>query len=217
MGVEGLVFFVMSGIGRFIVFEGGEGCGKSTQASLLAGAIDAYLTREPGGTVLGEKVRDILLEIGEHDLHARAELLLLAAARAQHVEELIVPTLRSGKNVVCDRFSGSTIAYQGYGRELPIEDVMVANEIATQGLQADMTILLDLPYELSLERRGVTPDRIEAAGEDFHVRVFEGFRAIAKADPEHWVVIDGSQPVDAVASSIRGMIIARLGREILSR
>lgn len=207
----------MSGIGQFIVFEGGEGCGKSTQASHLASAIDAYLTREPGGTVFGEKVRDLLLQVGEHDLHPRGELLLLAAARAQHVEELIVPTLRSGKSIVCDRFSGSTIAYQGYGRGLPIEDVVVASEIATQGLQADMTILLDLPFELSLERRGMIPDRIEAAGEEFHVRVFEGFRAIAKADPEHWEIVDGSRPVDEVAALIREVITARFGPEIFSR
>lgn len=207
----------MANIGRFIVFEGGEGCGKSTQASRLASTLDAYLTREPGGTALGERVRSLVLETGERELHARAELLLLAAARAQHVEELIVPTLRSGRNVVCDRFSGSTIAYQGYGRGLPMEDVIVASEIATQGLEADMTILLDLPYELALERRGVIPDRIEAAGEHFHLRVLEGFRAIARADPDHWEIIDGAQPVDEVASSIRERLMARLGPELFRR
>lgn len=207
----------MSGNGRFIVFEGGEGCGKSTQASLLASAIGAYLTREPGGTVLGEKVRDLLLQVGEQELHPRAELLLLAAARAQHVDELIIPMLRSGKHVISDRFSGSTIAYQGYGRGLPIEDVIVASEIATHGLQADVTVLLDLPFALSLERRGVVPDRIEAAGEEFHIRVFEGFRAVANADPERWEIIDGSRSVDEVALSIRELITARFGSEMFSR
>ncbi|HUY07232.1 MAG TPA: dTMP kinase [Acidimicrobiales bacterium] len=206
----------MSGIGRFIVFEGGEGCGKSTQASLLAGAIGARLTREPGGTKLGEQIRDLLLQIGAHELHPRAELLLLAAARAQHVEELIIPTLRSGRNVVCDRFLGSTIAYQGYGRGLPLEDVIVASEIATQGLSPDVTILLDMSFERSLERRGVVPDRIEAEGEDFHVRVFEGFRSIAETDAEHWVIIDASGTVDEVERSVREVIVERFGRGVFS-
>ena len=207
----------MPGIGRFIVFEGGEGCGKSTQASILARAIGAHLTREPGGTALGERVRDLLLEDGEHELHPRAELLLLSAARAQHVEELIAPMLRSGSDVVCDRFSGSTIAYQGYGRGLPIEDVIVASEIATQGLQNDVTVLLDLPFELSLARRGVIPDRIEAAGEEFHLRVFDGYRAIARADPERWKIVDGSRSVDEVAKMVRETITARFGPEIFLR
>ena len=211
------MFLTMSGMGRLIVFEGGEGCGKSTQASLLASAIGAHLTREPGGTVLGEEVRNLLLQVGREELHPRAELLLLAAARAQHVQELIIPTLRSGQHVVCDRFSGSTIAYQGYGRGLPIEDVIVANEIATQGVQADVTILLDLPLALSMGRTGVIPDRIEAAGEEFHVRVFEGFRAIATADPGRWETIDGSRPVDEVASLIRELVTERFGSEMFSR
>jgi len=207
----------MSGVGRFIVFEGGEGCGKSTQASMLATAMGAHLTREPGGTELGEKVRELLLKVGDQDLHPRAELLLLAAARAQHVEELIGPMLQSGRHVVCDRFSGSTIAYQGYGRGLPIEDVIVASEIATHGLQADLTVLLDLPFELSLERRGVVPDRIEAAGERFHMRVFEGFRAIADADRDRWEIVDGSRSVAEVAMSIRLLVTEHFGPEVFSR
>ncbi len=184
---------------------------------MLATALGAHLTREPGGTVLGEKVRELLLEVGELELHPRAELLLLVAARAQHVEEIIVPLLRSGRDVVCDRFLGSTIAYQGYGRELPIEDVIVASEIATHGLQADLTVLLDLPFELSLERRGVVPDRIEAAGERFHMQVFEGFRAIADADRERWVIVDGSRSIEEVAMSIRMLVSERFGPAVFSR
>lgn len=197
--------------GQFIVFEGGEGCGKSTQATILGKSIGGCLTREPGGTDLAEKIRDFLLDAEQHGLVARAELLLLAAARAQHVEERISPLLRAGRHVVCDRFSGSTIAYQGYGRGLPLEDVIVANEIATQGLVPDLSILLEVPVELALRRRGEASDRIEEAGKAFHARVAHGFRALAEADPEHWVVIDGSRSVDVVATSVMKAVSARLG------
>jgi dTMP kinase len=195
----------MSSTGRFIVFEGGEGCGKSTQAKILAAVIGADLTREPGGTSLGESIRELVLH-RDAKLSSRAELLLMAAARAQHVQERIVPALQSGKHVVCDRFSGSTLAYQGYGRGLPIEDIVVTNEIATEGLQPDLVVLLDLPAELASSRRGVVSDRIEASGALFHQRVVEGFRLMATADPTRWAVVDGSRSIDEVAELVRRVV-----------
>lgn len=202
---------------RFIVFEGGEGCGKSTQAALLARAIDARLTREPGGTVLGERIREVLLHAQDHGFDARAELFLLVAARAQHVEEVIIPTLRAGQHVVCDRFSGSTLAYQSFGRGLPIEDVVVANEIATNGIHPDLTILLDVSLSLAKARRGAVSDRIEAAGEEFHERVAAGFLEIAQSDPEHWAVLDGGMSADEVAASVREVVLERLGLKVPAR
>lgn len=197
--------------GRFIVFEGGEGSGKSTQAGLLSAHIGADLTREPGGTRLGEEIRSMLLHAWDNAIDDRAELLLMTAARAQHVNERIAPKLAIGEHVVCDRFSGSTLAYQGYGRGLPLEDVMVACEVATHGVDPDLTILLDLPVELAVRRKGQQPDRIEAAGRDFHQRVVEGFRTIAASDPSHWVVIDGSSPVDQIAEEVNKVVFERLG------
>lgn len=204
----------MPASGRFIVFEGGEGCGKSTQARILAELIGADLTREPGGTPLSEGIRDMVLHHALGALSSRAELLLMAAARAQHVEERIRPALKSGRHVVCDRFSGSTLAYQGYGRGLPIEDVIVANELATEGLQPDLVILLDLPADLAMRRRGTVSDRIEATGEQFHDRVVTGFRAIADADPTRWITVDGSGSIDDVAEAVRKAVRTRLGLEV---
>jgi dTMP kinase len=204
----------MATTGRFIVFEGGEGSGKSTQAKLLAEAIDADLTREPGGTKLAEEIRELLLHADVLDLSPRTELLLMVAARAQHVAERITPTLTSGRHVVCDRFSGSTLAYQGYGRGLPLEDVVVACEIATEGVIPDLNILLDLPPELATSRRGGAPDRIEAAGTDFHARVAEGFRAIAAADPSRWAVVDALGPVDEVSARVQAVVSQYLGVEL---
>ena len=207
----------MSPTGRFIVFEGGEGSGKSTQAAILAQAIGADLTREPGGTTLGERIRELVLDPNDSELAPRAELLLMAAARAQHVDERIRPTLRTGRHVVCDRFSGSTLAYQSYARGLALEDVVVANEIATAGLNPDLVILLDVPVELAEQRRGAVSDRIEATGVGFHRRVVEGFRAIAVADPERWVTLDGTCSIDRVSDDVRRIVAERLGLEAAAR
>jgi dTMP kinase len=189
--------------GRLIAFEGGEGAGKSTQAQRLAKALGAELTREPGGTDLGERIRLLLLGGGGEGgpaLEPRAELMLLLAARAQHVAERIRPALEAGSDVVVDRYSGSTLAYQGYGRLLPLEEVRQACDLATGGLWPDLTILLDVPPGLGKARRpGADPDRFEAELESFHERVAEGFRALAVADPATWVVIDGSLIPDEVA------------------
>jgi dTMP kinase len=198
--------------GRFIVLEGGEGSGKSTQAALLAEHLGADLTREPGGTALGERLRELLLatEIGE--ITPRAELLLMAAARAQHVRERIAPALGSGRDVVCDRFVGSTLAYQGYGRGLPLEDVLVANELATDGLRPDLTVLLDLPVEVAAARLSGVTDRIEGAGVEFHRQVFAGFRSLAAADSAGWIVIDATPPAHEVAARVLEAVQSELGR-----
>ncbi len=197
--------------GRFIVFEGGEGSGKSTQAPLLAEHLDALLTREPGGTASAERIRELLLHSGDLHLADRTELLLMVAARAQHVVELIEPTLSAGRDVVCDRFSGSTIAYQGYGRGLPLEDVVVACELATLGLAPDLTILLDLPDSLAATRRGTVSDRIEAAGDDFHQRVMEGFRTLARAEGDRWITVEATGTPDEVAELVRAIVAERWG------
>jgi len=198
------------GRGRLIVLEGGEGSGKSTQAAILADRIGALLTREPGGTALGERLRPLLLgEAGPLD--PLAELLLFSAARAEHCAERIRPALARGEDVVCDRFSGSTIAYQGYGRGIALADVRRASQLATAGLTADLTILLDVTLEVSAARRAHPGDAIEAAGRDFHVRVLEGFRELARSEPATWVVIDGAAPREVVAEEVYAAVLMRLG------
>jgi dTMP kinase len=201
----------MGALGRLIVLEGGEGSGKSTQARLLAGRLGAELTREPGGTEVGERVRAIVLDRSLGHLEPRAELLLMVAARAQHVAEVLRPALERGRDVVCDRFAGSTLAYQAYGRGLPLEDVVVASEVATAGLAADLVVLLDLSPEEARRRLAGASDRIEAEDEAFHERVHTGFAALAAADPQRWVVVDASGTPEEVAEHVAAAVEARLG------
>ncbi len=184
-----------------LAFEGGEACGKTTQSALLADRLCGVLTREPGGTAMGERVRDLLLDTASGAIDPRAEVMLLAAARAQHVAEVVAPALAAGRHVVTDRYSHSSLAYQGYGRGLPLDDVRHLSDWATGGLWPDAVILLDLPPEVAEARRG-HPDRFEAEGRAFHRRVEEGFRALAAADPVHWRVVDGSGSVDEVAARV---------------
>jgi dTMP kinase len=198
--------------GRLIVFEGGEASGKSTQASRLAERMGARLTREPGGTSLGARLRALLLDPASADLDWRAEALLMAADRAQHVAEVIRPALDAGKDVVCDRFVGSSLAYQGYGRGLDVDDVWRLSAFATGGLEPDLVILLDVAPEVATSRIDRPPDRIETAGPDFHVRVRTGYLALAQADPQRWAVIDGSRPQDEVTEAITETIDQRLGK-----
>ena len=205
-----VVFASMTTRGRFIVLEGGEASGKTTQSVRLAEALGAVRTREPGGTALGEELRAMVLGRDRGEVTPRAELLLMAAARAQHVCELILPSLEAGHDVVCDRFVGSTLAYQGYGRGLPLEDVLAANELATDGVQPDLTILLDLPAALASARIAALPDRIEAAGAAFHERVLAGFRELAAHNPSNWVVVDASGTADEVAVRVLGAVEGRL-------
>ncbi len=193
------------------MFEGGEACGKSTQAALLADRLGAVLTREPGGTVLGERLRAVLLDPATGDLDARTELLLMLAARAEHVARVIDPALTAGRDVVCDRFSASSIAYQAHGRGLDPDDVAHLSRWASAGLEPDLTVLLTVDDVTRAARLGGDRDRLEAAGGAFHARVDEGFRALAAADPRRWVVLDGRRPVDQVADAVNDAVHSRTG------
>jgi dTMP kinase len=196
--------------GRFIVFEGGEGCGKSTQAELLASRIDGVLTRQPGGTSIGGALRAILLDPSNGELAPRAEALLMAADRAQHADELIQPTLREGRHVVCDRYTYSSVAYQGYGRQLDPDRIRSISGWATEELWPDVVVLLDLAPEIAHARLTGERDRFEQADTDFHRRVRDGFLTQAAADPDRWVVVDAVQSVEAVASLVWAAVTARL-------
>ena len=195
--------------GHFIAFEGGEGSGKSTQAARLASRVGGLLTHEPGDTPLGAAVRGILLDSTTLDITPRAEALLMAADRAQHVVDVIRPALEAGRTVVTDRFTGSSIAYQGHGRQLPAAEVAALSEWATDELWPDLVVLLEVPLSVSLARTGGARDRLEAAGEDFHRRVHDGFLTQAIADPDRWAVVDGTQSPDDVADAIWEIVSIR--------
>ncbi len=201
--------------GRFIVLEGGEGSGKSTQAAMLAGERGALLTREPGGTALGVRLRELLLSSGAvggvAPIDDRSEALMMAADRAQHVAEVIEPALIGGRDVVCDRFIGSSIAYQGYGRGLDVDIVRAVSGWAAAGLWPDVVVLLHVPEEVALQRTGGARDRIEAAGRDFHRRVSDGFLAQAEDEPDTWVVVDGTGTVDEVHERVLDAVVDVLG------
>lgn len=195
---------------RLIAFEGGEGSGKSTQARLLADAIDAVLTFEPGGTEIGRAVRALVLDPANETMSDRAEALLMAADRAQHVADVIEPALAAGRHVVTDRYVGSTLAYQGYGRGLDLGELRVLCRWATAGRDADVNVLLDVPYEESRSRLAGRPDRMEAEDRSFHERVADGFRALAAADPARWVVVDGVGSIDDVARRVSDALDGRM-------
>ena len=196
--------------GKFITFEGGEGCGKSTQVKRLKEAlekegVEVLLTREPGGTWLSEEIRRLIKDQVTDAPCDRSELLLFLAARAQLVKNVIRPALEAGKWVVSDRFSDSTIAYQGYGRGLPLDILKDMNVFACEGLKPDLTLLLDVTPETSHARMhqreaatNTTADRIELAGDEFHRRLRRGFAEQAKAYPERIVTIDANGTVDEV-------------------
>jgi len=196
--------------GRFIAFEGGEGCGKSTQAGLLAERLGAVLTREPGGTAVGGLVRRLLLDPATEGLDHRAEALLMAADRAQHVAEVVRPALEAGRHVVTDRYAGSSIAYQGYGRELPVDEVRALSRWATADLWPDLVVVLDVPADVTARRLGSSLDRFEREDDEFHTRVLEGFLSQAAADPDRWVVLDGTAAVEEVAEAVRVAVRNRL-------
>lgn len=200
--------------GRFITFEGGEGCGKSTQVRRLGEAlrrrgIEVLLTREPGGTPLSEAIRGLLKDPSGDAPCDVAELLLFLAARAQLVRDVIRPALDAGTWVLSDRFSDSTVAYQGYGRGLPLDEVRRANDFACGGLSPDLTLLLDVSPETALARRrrreadtNTAADRIELAGDGFHARLRAGFAALAAAEPDRIRTIDANGGVDDVWTRI---------------
>jgi dTMP kinase len=195
--------------GRFIAFEGGEGSGKSTQAQILAERLGALHTFEPGDTPLGITVREVLLDRASLEITPRAEALLMAADRAQHVEEVIRPALAAGRTVVTDRYTPSSIAYQGYGRQLDPGEVANLSAWATRELWPDLIVLLEVPLSVSRERTGGARDRLEAAGADFHRRVHDGFLQQAITDPERFVVVDGTQDRGAVAARIWDVVTFR--------
>jgi dTMP kinase len=199
--------------GRFIVFEGGEGSGKSTQAARLADRLGAVLTREPGGTAIGAALRGLVLDAGTTGLDDRAEALLMAADRAQHVAEVVRPALSAGRHVVSDRYVGSTLAYQGFGRRLPVDDLRRLSAWAAADLTPDLVILLDVPRELgsarTADRADPALDRVEAAGDGFHDRVMHGYRALAVADPTRWIVVDGTAPAADVEAVVWKSVTAR--------
>ncbi len=200
--------------GRFITFEGGEGCGKSTQVRRFVAALEksgrrVLLTREPGGTRLSELIRGLLKDETEDPPCDRAELLLFLAARAQLVRNVIKPALDDGTWVVSDRFSDSTFAYQGYGRGLPVDVVKLANDFACDGLRPDRTVLLDADQAVTgarlVAREAATEtsaDRIERAGADFHARLRKGFLELAAAEPDRIVVVDADGTPDEVEGRI---------------
>ncbi len=196
--------------GRFIAFEGGDGSGKSTQAALLAESLDAVLTREPGGTSIGSKIRELVLDPAYPDMTNRTEALLMAAARAQHVEERILPDLLAGRDVISDRYVASSLAYQGVGRNLGIDVVAELNEFATGGLAPDLTVLLDADPTAARARLGTDLDRIEEAGIDLGRQVVETYRVLAAATPDLWVIVDASGDVDTVAERVLHAVTERL-------
>ena len=198
------------GRGRWIAFEGGEGGGKSTQSARLAAALDAVLTREPGGTEIGRRLRELLLDPGTVALDHRTEALLMAADRAQHVAQVVAPVLAAGRHVVSDRSAYSSIAYQGYARGLPVDEVRSLSDWAMRGCWPDLVVLLDVPPAVATGRLGSDLDRIEQLGPEFHRRVSEGFAAMAAADPGRWVVVDGGRSVDDVEAVVRGAVRERL-------
>jgi len=191
----------------FITFEGGEGCGKSTQARLLLRKLEqqgipTILTHEPGGTALGNEIRILLKRKQGSSISPQAELFLFAASRVQLVAELVRPALQEGKVVICDRFTYSTIVYQGYGRGLDLATVSVVNTMATGNLNPDLTILLDMPSEQGLERRRSSKDRFELEDLSFHHRVREGYLKMATAEPDRWLLIDASLAKAKIAEII---------------
>jgi dTMP kinase len=194
-------------LGLFIAFEGGEGCGKSTQSRLLLKKferqnIPAVLTHEPGGTALGNELRKALKKKRGSSISPQAELFLVAASRAQLVAEVIHPALEEGKVVICDRFTYSTLVYQGYGRGLELSFVETVNNIATGNLKPDLTILLDISPDEGLARKRSLRDRFELEDLSFHRRVREGYLRMVAAESERWLVIDASLPKEKVAGII---------------
>ena len=185
-----------------IAFEGGEGSGKSTQAARLAERLGAVLTREPGGTPLGERVRAVVLDPSVGKVDPRAEAMLMAAARAQHVGEVIEPAIARGQSVVTDRYIASSLAYQGFGHGLSVDELARLSAWATGGRAADLNVLLHVPARVAAARMRRPVDRMEQLGKKFHTRVNEGFVALAEADPDRWLVIDGVGAIDEVGQRV---------------
>ncbi len=200
--------------GRFVVFEGGEASGKSTQAARLAAALGAVLTREPGGTDVGARVRALLLDPATGALDPRTEALMMIADRAQHVAAVIEPSLAAGRHVVSDRHVGSTIAYQGGGRGLDRAELQQVSDWGAAGCRPDLVLLLDVPVDVAHGRLQGAPDRLEGEDRGFHERVRSSFLEQAAADPARWVVIDAAAGPDAVWADVAAAVVARLGLDL---
>ncbi|MGB5058102.1 MAG: dTMP kinase [Candidatus Promineifilaceae bacterium] len=202
----------------FITLEGPEGSGKSSQIGLLATylrgqGLAVLQTREPGGTRIGDQIRACLHDVANGEMTAVTEVLLYAASRAQHVEELIRPALAAGKIVLCDRFADSTIAYQGYGRALNLSDLHTLTRIATGGLSPHLTILLDIDVERGLARRqsgGDEMNRLDLEAVSFHQRVRQDYHALAANDPQRWVTINADRPKTNVQADLQRVVMDRL-------
>ncbi|MBU5636747.1 dTMP kinase [Geomonas sp. Red69] len=210
-------------MGFFITFEGVEGCGKTTQLRLLKERMESagekvVATREPGGCPIADQMRAILLDAKNSAITPLAELLLYAAARAQHVQEVIVPALERGETVLCDRFTDATLAYQGHGRELDLDVIRQLNALATGGVQPGLTVLIDCPVETGLSRAlsrieatsGAREERFELESIRFHERVREGYLSLARAFPERFVVVDGSGDVARTEVLVTAALMDRL-------
>jgi dTMP kinase len=194
----------------YIAFEGAEGSGKSTQARRLATSMGALLTRETGGTSIGARIREILHDTTVENLAARAEALLTAADRAQHIAEVVRPALEAGTPVVSDRSVYSSLAYQGYGRRLDVDHIRRLNAWGTDELWPSTVVFLDTPDETIAERMSRRDlDRFEAAGAAFHERVLAGFREMAAADPDRWITIQAVGTVEGVAEQIDAALVDR--------
>jgi len=202
----------------FITLEGPDGSGKTTQARLLAEWLreqghEVVLTREPGGTDIGDQIRAVLHDPRNTTMDARTEILLYSASRAQHVAQRIRPALAAGKIVISDRYADSTLAYQGYGRGLDLEALRTITGFATGGLTPDLTLCLDIAPREGLQRRrlgGGEWNRLDREALEFHQRVRAGYLELAELEPERWVVIDGARSVEEVQAEIRALVKARL-------
>ncbi len=201
----------------FITFEGPEGSGKSSQLPALASFIvsrgyDVVSTREPGGTRIGNQIREILMRMDNTELHPRTEILLFQAARAQLIEELILPSLAEGKVILCDRYGDSTLAYQGYGHGLDVDRLKMILEFATSGLKPDLTILLDVDVMVGLKRKKAKEEwnRMDAFELSFHERVRKGYHELVSQEPARWKIVDASQSQEQVQEDIRQIVLEAL-------
>ncbi len=199
-------------LGKYIAFEGLEGCGKSTHVKRLATRLNAVMTREPGGTVVGSMLRNILIDPANTNLSPRAEALLMASDRAQHIAELISPALASGQHVVTDRSVYSSLAYQGYGREQDLAELKRINDWAIGGLWPELVIYIEVPTAILIERMKKRElDRFEREDSEFFKRVADGFSQMAAADPKRWLIIDGTPDKDDLEKIISAGVQERLG------
>lgn len=195
----------------YVAFEGGEGSGKSTQAALVADRLGVEPTREPGATALGGELRRLLLGTGDWTVGARAEALMMAADRAQHLDEVVTPALAAGRHVISDRSAYSSLAYQGGGRELGVDEVRTINHWAIAGRWPDVVVYLRVDREVARARLNRSLDRLEQEGEAFHLRVADAFDRLAADEPDRWLVVDGDRDLADVTDEVWRALAPRLG------